>query len=90
MKYTAMVPATDWFFVHINDAHSKSNYTVHHLAVWAITDSGSIVGLLPVSDPTVRGETGAKLVPPPPIKGDYLHREQLSAAMLEALASQRR
>jgi hypothetical protein len=87
MKYISMVPANDWFFVHPNDASSKKNYTVHHLAVWALTGEGNVVGLLPVVDSAVTGSTTAKLVPPPPIRGEYVHRQNLSAAMLEALTS---
>lgn len=52
-----------------------------------MTDSGAIVGLLPVSDPDVQNGTSAKLVGPPPIEGQYVHRDQLTRPMLDALES---
>jgi len=87
MKYTSMIPANDWFFVHENGAGGRTRFTVHHLAAWAMTAEGRTVGLLPVSDPKVENGTSAKLVEPPPIPGQYVHRDQLTKPMLEALAS---
>lgn len=76
--------ATDWFFVHENTG-TKKTHTVHHLAAWALTTDGKIVGLLPVSDPSVSHGTTAKLVTPPPVNGQYVHREQLTEEMKACL-----
>lgn len=89
MKYTGMMPATDWFFVHkIEGGGTKRTHTVHHLAAWAITDEGKITGLVPVSDTRIQNGLTAKLVTPPPIEGSYVHREQLTPSMLESLNEQ--
>lgn len=90
MKYLSMTLATDWFFVHPNELQgAKSEHTVHHLAVWALTEAGEIIGLVPVSDHAVSGATTARLVPPPPIKGRYVHRDEFTPSMRESLAVQK-
>ncbi|HBN7237763.1 TPA: methionyl-tRNA formyltransferase, partial [Escherichia coli] len=41
---------------------------------WALKENGEVVGLV-----TVRDDNGrSKLVTPPPVPGDYLHKEQLT------------
>ncbi|EJC7467077.1 methionyl-tRNA formyltransferase, partial [Salmonella enterica] len=41
---------------------------------WALKENGEVVGLV-----TVRDDNGRpKLVTPPPVPGDYLHKEQLT------------
>ncbi|EAR1644331.1 methionyl-tRNA formyltransferase [Salmonella enterica] len=79
------MPSTDWYFRHDNVEGCSTKSTVYQLAAWALTNEGDIVGLVTVRDI----ETGRpKLVTPPPVAGDYLHREQLEAD--EVLASKRR
>ncbi len=85
MKYASIIPATDWFFVHRNEDAPSAKWTVHHLAVWAVTEQDDVVGLLPVSDSSVKSGTTARLVSPPPIPGQYVHRDQLTEAMHKAL-----
>lgn len=43
---------------------ASGEHTVHHLAVWALTEAGEIIGLVPVSDHSVSGATTARLAPP--------------------------
>lgn len=89
MTYTAMMPATDWFFVHeYPGGNATRTHTVHHLAAWALTEDGEITGLVPVSDANVKRGLTAKLVAPPPVEGSYVHREQLTASMLKSLKDQ--
>lgn len=84
-RYKQIMPSTDWYFRHDNVEGSSTKSTVYQLAAWALTHEGDIVGLVTVRDI----ETGRpKLVTPPPVAGDYLHREQLEAD--EVLASKRR
>lgn len=80
MKYTQIIPATNWYFRHENSPHDKRPCTVYQIASWALTEEGEVVGLVAVKDPETKR---AKLVTPPPVAGDYLHREQLSDAELE-------
>jgi hypothetical protein len=87
MKYISMIPATDWFFVHKNSGVGPQ-YFVNHLAAWALTDEGESVGLLPASDPALKGQTSAKLVEPPPIEGEYIHKDRLTADMQACLQTQ--
>jgi hypothetical protein len=86
MNYISIIPATDWFFVQKNDG-GGAEFIIHHLAAWALTEDGESVGLLPVSDPKIQGKTTAKLIEPPPINGEYIHKEQLTNAMLKCLKS---
>ncbi|HGY3698125.1 TPA: hypothetical protein ACNVDZ_004846 [Citrobacter freundii] len=84
-RYKQIMPSTDWYFRHDNVEGCSTKSTVYQLAAWALTHEGDIVGLVTVRDI----ETGRpKLVTPPPVAGDYLHREQLEAD--EVLASKRR
>ncbi len=73
--YKQIIPATDWYFRHDNGPGEKVGATLYQLAAWALKEDGEIVGLV-----TVRGiENGhPKLVTPPPVAGDYLHKEQLT------------
>ena len=84
-RYKQIMPSTDWYFRHDHVEVCSTKSTVYQLAAWALTHDGEIVGLVTVRDV----ETGRpKLVTPPPIAGDYLHREQLEAD--EVSASKRR
>ncbi|MDL1703506.1 hypothetical protein PSV30_13835 [Yersinia pestis] len=84
-RYKQIMPSTDWYFRHDNVEGCSTKSTVYQLAAWALTHEGDIVGLVTVRDI----ETGRpKLVTPPPVAGDYLHKEQLEAD--EVLASKRR
>lgn len=80
MSYVQISPATDWYFRHDNTPHDERPCTVYQIAAWALTEEGKIVGLVSVRDPDTQR---AKLVTPPPLPGDYLHREQLSADEIE-------
>lgn len=80
MKYMQITPATNWYFRHENSPHDERSHTVYQIASWALTEEGEVVGLVAVRDPKTNR---AKLVTPPPLAGDYLHRDQLSEAELE-------
>lgn len=62
-KIVQITPAVDWYWKH--DA------TVWNVAVFALYDDGSIVGKIGA------GDNGA-LTSLPPLKGMYLHRNQLT------------
>lgn len=80
MSYAQISPATDWYFKHDNSQNDKRPSTVYQIAAWAITEDGEVVGLVPVRDPETKR---AKLVTPPPLPGDYLHKEQLTEDEIE-------
>lgn len=85
MKLTGLIPATDWFFVFSLEAEEDGRkYSVQRLAAWALTEEGEVTGLVSVSDPRREGLT-ARLIAPPPEKGQYLHLDQLTPAMSDAL-----
>lgn len=70
-KYLQITPATDWFFVF---NRGTASVTVFHVAAWALTDAGNVIGLIG----SVKGE---RLVEPPGVRdGIYLHRDQLTDA----------
>ncbi len=73
-SYKQIIPATDWYFRHDNVSGVAGKSTVYQLAAWALKENGEVVGLV-----TVRDDNGRpKLVTPPPVPGDYLHKEQLT------------
>lgn len=73
-SYKQIIPATDWYFRHDNVSGVAGKSTVYQLAAWALKENGEVVGLV-----TVRDDNGRpKLVTPPPVSGDYLHKEQLT------------
>ncbi|MGO2241119.1 MAG: hypothetical protein ACTH5D_05110 [Halomonas sp.] len=76
MSYAQISPATNWYFRHENSPHDERPCTVYQVAAWALTEEGEVVGLVTVRDPETKR---AKLVTPPPLPGDYLHQDQLSA-----------
>lgn len=80
MGYVQISPATNWYFRHDNSPHGERPCTVYQIAAWALTEEGEVVGLVAVRDPETKR---AKLVAPPPLPGDYLHQEQLSAEELK-------
>lgn len=71
-SYKQIIPATDWYFRHDNVSGVAGKSTVYQLAAWALKENGEVVGLV-----TVRDDNGRpKLVTPPPVPGDYLHKER--------------
>lgn len=73
--FKQLIPAENWYFRHDNAPGSNGVSTVYQLAAWGLTEEGEVVGLVAVRDCETQR---AKLVTPPPVPGDYLHREQLS------------
>ncbi|WP_394745546.1 methionyl-tRNA formyltransferase [Shigella flexneri] len=72
--YKQIIPAIDWYFRHDNVSGVTGKSTLYQLAAWALKENGEVVGLV-----TVRDDNGrSKLVTPPPVPGDYLHKEQLT------------
>lgn len=82
MKYLSLTPATDWFFVHKSE-DARRPHAIHRIAVWAITENGEVIGLIPVNDPRVTNGLTAKLVAPPPIEGEYRHLSTFTPDMRE-------
>lgn len=79
MKFTSIIPAPDWYFVHerVNPGPNNERYVLHRLAAWGTNEEGKVVGLIPVRD-----DNGmAKLLPPPNTKGEYIHSDDLTPAM---------
>ncbi|EBD0388393.1 methionyl-tRNA formyltransferase [Salmonella enterica] len=73
-SYKQIIPATDWYFRHDNVSGVAGKSTLYQLAAWALKENGEVVGLV-----TVRDDNGRpKLVTPPTVPGDYLHKEQLT------------
>lgn len=78
MKYVTIIPATDWFFVHENlHPTNFAKFTANRLAAFALCEDGTVVGLLPVVALPNALTVNAKLIEPPPIKGEYLHLSQI-------------
>jgi hypothetical protein len=78
MKYLTIIPATDWFFVHENSQPaSHAKFTAHRLAAFALSEDGTVVGLLPAAGLPNATTTNAKTMEPPGIKGEYLHLGQV-------------
>jgi len=73
--YKQIIPATDWYFRHDNVPGDKVKATLYQLAAWALKEDGDIVGLVTIRD---MGTGHPKLITPPPVPGDYLHKDQLS------------
>lgn len=73
--YKQIIPATDWYFRHDNVPGEKAEATLYQLAAWALKEDGEVVGLVTVRD---IDNGRPKLVTPPPVTGDYLHKDQLS------------
>lgn len=86
-KYTSIIPADGWFFVHRNEEGAKHDYTVHRLAAWGLNEEGKPVGLLPVSAPPTMETNGtnALLVGPPPIRGEYVHEKDMTPAVRDCM-----
>ncbi len=80
MNFKQISTATNWYFRHENSKHDVRACTVYQIAAWALTEKGEVVGLVTIRDPETQR---AKLVPPPPLAGDYLHRDQLTNEELE-------
>ncbi len=77
-KYTQILPAPDWFFVH-GGPRASDPPTVWHVAAWGLTPEGEAVGLVGAFGQD-QGNAGMapKLVSVPPVPGSYLHRDQLN------------
>ncbi len=74
-KYLQIIPATDWFFAF---NRGTASVTVFHVAAWALTEGGNVIGL-------IGSVNGDRLVEPPGARdGMYLHRDQLSPDQLGA------
>lgn len=69
--------ADGWYFVHENDSNSSDRAIFHRVAVWSTYSDGRTVGMISVLG---QGANGAenRLVSPPPLKGIYLHWDELS------------
>jgi len=91
MQYKNIVPAQDWFFCH--DAPNPSDpKIIYPVAVWATYEEGAedghgtntiVIGLIA---PDFGNDASRRLHTPPPVKGYYLHRCELSESELARLA----
>lgn len=82
MTYTTISPATDWFFRHDAPPGSKFDPVFYHVAVWALTEEGKVVGLIAHD---LDKQKHSLSITPPDEPGCYLHRDQLSADDLELI-----
>lgn len=84
-KYTQIIPATDWFFVHKSE---QQRPFVTRLAMRGIDTDGWVTGLMAVSSPLngPSARTNARLMAPPPITGEYKHKDDLTRAERDALS----
>ncbi|HGJ7737673.1 TPA: hypothetical protein ACJXY4_005635 [Pseudomonas aeruginosa] len=83
MQYTNIVPAQDWFFCH--DAPTPGQpEIIYPVAVWASYEKNAedgngtdtvVVGLIA---PDFGNDGSRRLHTPPPVKGRYVHRSELS------------
>ena len=73
MNYKSITSATGWYF---RDDMAK---VVWQLAVWAMTESGEIIGLIALKNT----DGSPKLVCIPSAAGRYLHRDQLTEEEFE-------
>jgi hypothetical protein len=84
-KFVSITPATDWFFVHDGIPRTEPPI-VWHIAAWGITDDGRVLGLIGAFGREQGGKhTPPRLIPVPPVPGDYLHRTQLNDIELQQL-----
>lgn len=77
MNYKSITSATGWYF---RDDKAKG---VWQLAVWAMTESGGIIGLIALRD-AKNADGSPALACIPDIPGRYLHRDQLTEEEFEA------
>lgn len=83
MTYTQVCTAQDWFFVH-KTGREADPPIVWHIAAWALTDAGEVVGLVGAfGEEQGREGVSPKLTIVPPVPGAYLHRDQLSEIELQ-------
>lgn len=80
MKYTSIIPATDWFFVFTSPGQESRRQTYYLAAFGVEAETGKVVGLVPV-----RGDNGemSLVATPRSSDGAYLHRDQLSQEAVE-------
>ncbi|MFG8033014.1 hypothetical protein ACEOIA_32495, partial [Pseudomonas aeruginosa] len=89
MKYTNIVPAQDWFYAH-DRVGQDGPMIIYPVAVWVTyektLESGevetSVMGLIA---PDFGDESSNRLHTVPPLKGRYLHRNELTKEHLESL-----
>lgn len=88
MAYKSIASVSDWYFVS-SPIPPQNELIVWHLAAWALTAEGEVIGLVSVPgggpDDTVMGKT-CRLVSVPPLKGVYKQRAELSPDEHTALA----
>jgi hypothetical protein len=82
LTYKTIIPSTDWFFV---QKELPSGPNVMRVAAWALTEEGEVIGLLGPIAPWQK-DPHARLVPPPPVEGTYLHLSQLTDKERESAA----
>lgn len=76
-NYTSIIPATDWFYVHKQlTTQADAPPVVYHVAAFALTNGGEVVGLIPVAEG--RKNPPRLVRPPAGVDGFYLHRDQLN------------
>jgi len=81
--YTAIIPATDWFFAH-KRVNEQEPPVVWNLAAWGLKGDGDVIGLIGAFGPQHAEERKTPhLVSVPPVAGAYLHRSQLTDGEFE-------
>ena len=79
--FKVIVPATDWYFVHESTMPGEPR-NVWPLAVWALKESGEVIGLVGAFGHHQATQTNSAptLASIPPVPGEYVHWNQLTEA----------
>lgn len=78
-QYKQIIPASDWFYV--DHSENDSEIVIYHIAAWALTEKGIVIGLISVNGSQSFDEENkmARLVTVPPTdSGAYKHKNELS------------
>lgn len=71
--------ANDWFFAHRKDPFDTNSQLIFsRVAVWSTNSSGDVQGLISVSGSEEDGIMKNRLVCPPPLKGWYIHKDEMT------------
>jgi len=77
----SIAPSSGWYYV---AKGVQNEEIVFHVASWALTENNEVVGMIAAANATTKDDM-ARLVMPPPIKGTYLHEDQLSEKQREVV-----
>lgn len=83
MGFKTIIPANDWFFIH--KVPMAANENVQTLAAFALTDEGTVIGLIPVGAKEKGGNVIAPQLTSVPALSDgrYVHLNDLTETQRE-------